>query len=189
MRPKFLFFSILTVVIIITMNTLLPTCRKTYSVGEVGPAGGYIIYDKGSYSQGWRYIEVAPHALEFQAPWGSSEHHVDGTRADIGYGKSNTLLIISEFDDIGIEDTAAHISKSIKYGNYDDWFLPSKDELSLIYRELKRKNLSSLSDGYYWSSTQENTYFAWQCRFSDGTLSYYGNYKHYPHYVRPVRVF
>ena len=31
-----------------------------YKVGDVGPAGGYIFFDKGSYSDGWRYLEAAP---------------------------------------------------------------------------------------------------------------------------------
>jgi hypothetical protein len=26
----------------------------------IGPAGGYVFYDKGGYSGGWRYLEAAP---------------------------------------------------------------------------------------------------------------------------------
>ena len=33
---------------------------KTYKVGDRGPAGGWIFYDKGHYSDGWRYFEAAP---------------------------------------------------------------------------------------------------------------------------------
>ncbi len=29
-------------------------------VGEIGPAGDYIFYDKGSFSDGWQYLEAAP---------------------------------------------------------------------------------------------------------------------------------
>ena len=42
----------------------LSSCAKKeageYKVGDIGPAGGYIFYDKGKYSDGWRYLEAAP---------------------------------------------------------------------------------------------------------------------------------
>jgi len=41
-------------------SSSIPANTKTFSVGDVGPAGGYVIYDKGSYSDGWRYLEVSP---------------------------------------------------------------------------------------------------------------------------------
>ena len=31
-----------------------------YKIGDEGPAGGVIFYDKGEYSDGWRYLEAAP---------------------------------------------------------------------------------------------------------------------------------
>ena len=33
---------------------------KTYVVGDIGPAGGMIFYVKGSITNGWQYLEVAP---------------------------------------------------------------------------------------------------------------------------------
>ena len=34
--------------------------QPVYGVGKVGPAGGYIFYDRGYYENGWRYLEAAP---------------------------------------------------------------------------------------------------------------------------------
>jgi hypothetical protein len=40
---------------------LLCSCQTTVLEGGVpGPAGGYVFYDKGEYSDGWRYLECAP---------------------------------------------------------------------------------------------------------------------------------
>jgi len=33
---------------------------QTYKIKDRGPAGGIIFYNKGYYSDGWRYMEVVP---------------------------------------------------------------------------------------------------------------------------------
>jgi formylglycine-generating enzyme required for sulfatase activity len=40
-----------------------------YEVGETGPAGGLVFYDKGSVSGGWRFLEAAPASTEFEAKY------------------------------------------------------------------------------------------------------------------------
>ena len=32
----------------------------TYNIGDIGPAGGYLFYDKKNQGGGWRYLEAAP---------------------------------------------------------------------------------------------------------------------------------
>jgi hypothetical protein len=39
---------------------LMTACRALDGGNLVGPAGGFVFYDKGSYSNGWRYLECAP---------------------------------------------------------------------------------------------------------------------------------
>jgi hypothetical protein len=41
----------------------------TVGEGTPGPGGGYVFYDKGESSDGWRYIEAAPSSAEFEANW------------------------------------------------------------------------------------------------------------------------
>jgi hypothetical protein len=42
---------------------------RAYKIGDTGPAGGFIFYDKGYNSGGWRYLEAAPVEAEFQTVW------------------------------------------------------------------------------------------------------------------------
>jgi TolB-like protein len=53
-----------------------PGVQRTYRVGDTGPAGGIIFYDKGSFSDGWQYLEAAPVSAEFR----SSDWYAAGRR-------------------------------------------------------------------------------------------------------------
>jgi hypothetical protein len=46
--------------------------NRAYKVGDAGPAGGIIFYDKGDNSDGWQYLEAAPPDFEFTANWNSA---------------------------------------------------------------------------------------------------------------------
>ena len=76
----------------------------------------------------------------------------------------------------------------------DDWFLPSKDELNLIYVNLCLNNLSSFdlgsNESYYWSSSEynDNPRAAWYQRFLNGSQNW-GDGKSSRKSVRPVRAF
>ena len=41
-----------------------------YTVGQPGPAGGIVFFDKGSYSDGWRFLEAASNDIAGTAEWG-----------------------------------------------------------------------------------------------------------------------
>jgi len=105
----------------------------TYKIGDTGPAGGIIFYDKGNNSNGWRYLEVAPVAVEFQAQWSVRSTQVEGTQETIGSGKRNTQLIVEKFKQTSGEwDTAAQKADDLVFNKFDDWFLPSKAELETL---------------------------------------------------------
>ena len=63
------------------------------------------------------------------------------------------------------------------------WYLPSKAELNQLY--VNKTELGGFSDGYYWSSTENNSNSAWVQDFSNGFQ--YGGSKSYTHRVRCVR--
>ncbi len=133
--------------------------RKTgvYLVGDTGPGGGIIFYDKGSYSDGWRYLEAAPEDQSDGATWcggGFWEYKAlltGATDRALGKGKKNTAAIIKACAEA---DIAAKICTDYRGGGKSDWFLPSLDELGLMYTNLYKAGVGGLNGGGYWSSTE-----------------------------------
>lgn len=139
------------------------TLNQTYEVGDTGPAGGTIFYDKGTYSDGWRYLEFAPDDFR-SVYWGVYGLDITGTETGIGSGKKNTELIIRVLNRRGEKGMAAQLCSSYILNSYNDWFLPSKDELNLLYTYLKENVLLDSRygfNGWYYSSSQLNTAEAW----------------------------
>ena len=171
---------------------------KTYKIGDIGPAGGIVFYDKGSYSGGkaednaadWRYLEAAPAETEFTAEWGSYNVNINGTGPTIGSGKANTQLIVERLKTLGESKCAAQLCVKLNYKGFTDWFLPSKEELDLMHKNLKQKNLGKFgTEVSYWSSSQANSECAWYQSFANGKQYNYGNYKYNAFLVRAIRAF
>jgi len=165
------------------------TQERTYNIGDYGPAGGIIFYDKGVFSNGWRYLEAAPAETEFIAQWGALWHDVVGTSTDVGSGKRNTELIIESLTALGESEIAAQLCAALNYGGFNDWFMPSLGELDLIYQNLKQKGLGGFSNGWYWSSSQVNDTDAWPKRFDGSQFLEDIPYKFYTNSVRAIRAF
>ena len=149
-------------ILIVNANTQLYAkwIERVYKIGDRGPAGGFIFYDKGNSSGGWRYLEAAPVETEAKLNWLNKEMEIAGTRTDLGSGKKNTQLITADLS-IGVPEAALHCVE-LEYGGFRDWFLPSKDELNLMYVNLKRKNIGGFADELYWSSSEfYYMQFAW----------------------------
>jgi hypothetical protein len=177
-------------------------------IGDIGPAGGYVFYDKGSYSDGWRYLEASPN----DAAWAifgycyQTEPYLNwlevGTAKEMGTGETNTAALVAAMGSTAYIDadvyrygtTANYAAKHCadfevtKDGvTYDDYFLPSITELDTMYRNLYLNNLGCLWGTLYWSSSEFTAYGAWYQDFRDGHTSIYG--KSYRISVRPIRAF
>jgi len=145
-----------------------PAPNKTYKVGDIGPAGGIIFYDRGFVSDGWRYLEAAPAGTDFTAQLKASGKDVADIGTTVGSGKRNTQRIVYRLKILGENNCATQICVGMNINGYTDWFLPSKDELDLIYKNLKQKGLGGFSNEWYWSSSLVNN-SAWSQRFNDGS--------------------
>ena len=95
----------------------------------------------------------------------------DGTA--IGTGAQNTLDILAG---CATDGTAADLCTSLTLDTYNDWFLPGKDALDLIYQNRLTINTTATANGgnnlqtyYYWSSSEISNTQAWAQDFSDGS--------------------
>ena len=60
---------------------------KTYNIGDSGPAGGWVFYDKGNSDGGWQYLEAAPEDQD-AAEWGCIGKSNTGAKETVtGTGK------------------------------------------------------------------------------------------------------
>jgi len=173
------------ITITLTKNNQIRAHAQMYNIGDTGPAGGIIFYDKKNNNGGWRYLEVAPVEAEFQAPWSIKGTRIDGLQDTIGSGKRNTQLITDTFNKTSGEwDTAAQKCVELTFGGFNDWFLPSKDDLDQMYGQLKRRNLGDLKNEWYYSSSTISG-SAWVQNFNGGRQDWFGNGN--SRYVRPIR--
>jgi len=166
--------------------------ERIYRLGETGPAGGIIVYDKGSRTDGWRYLEVAPKAWNDGRPdpwtkWGCMNKLVGATDTAIGTGAANTQMLVSA----GCE--AAKIAADAVINGFDDWFLPSRDELKVVHDKLAvgtnfhmRHGLQTMS---YASSSEEDAIGARTIDFAGGGSEVLSHKEIATVVVRPVRAF
>ena len=88
---------------------------------------------------------------------------------------------------------AAELCLDLSLGGYSDWYLPSKYELNLMYRNigpgnaLGLGNVGGFAGNFYWSSTEYANHVAWDQNFTVGLQNYDGKGDDY--YVRAVRAF
>ena len=166
---------------------------RYYSIGDTGPGGGIIFYDKGDDQYGWRYLEAAPLSSEFIADWGAwtgnhehmEWHDVPGTFTSIGTGKRNTVIIIDRLKELGQTHRAAQLCNELNINVCSDWFLPSKDELNKMYEQ--KSIIGGFTNDFYWSSSQSTILYTWIQDFTNGYQDTYDKSGRYR--VRAVRAF
>ena len=161
-----------------------------YAVGDVGPAGGKIFYvNNDPLITTWKYLEAAPADEANIYMYSSTATTTGATETAIGTGQTNTTTIVNVLKTVETGSYAAKVcdDKSVTYNGktYADWFLPSKEELALMYTN--RTMLGGFSASLSWSSTEYSTNTAWSQYFGSGEQ--YTNYKNGLCRVRPIRSF
>jgi hypothetical protein len=130
---------------------------------EIGMAyqGGIIAYLDATGRHG---LIAAPNDQSAGIQWYNGSYIPSGASATaIGTGKGNTNSIIEQQ---GAGNYAAKLCKDLSLGGYNDWYLPSKDELNELYRN--RDKIGGFVGAKYWSSTGHEMNWSWHQDFSDG---------------------
>lgn len=185
--------------ITLTDDTTLYVKWAEFEIGDMGPAGGLVFYDKGAFDGidgGWRYIEILPTDISDGAPWGC-----DGTELDVpapqNIGDGYTVTMLIKTHPLGGNHTCLEAGTATDLCwdhvetfdgiSYSDWFLPSYDELQLARTNLGTVLLNPES-GYYWTVTQYDAFGAWAFSLSSGSADP-DAFKTEEYRVRPARLF
>jgi|GEM_PF-1719717 len=180
--------------------------KSVYNIGDTGPAGGIIIYhDPAGFTvQGYTgatgsfaaytayYLEAAPTNQSTSVTWSNTDILIPNLSQDssdtidqaIGRGRLNTALIAAAHPAGTIDNNAAKAAAAYSGGGKNDWFLPSREELNLIY--LQRSQFG-IATGLFWSSSQQTIGGAWNQNFEYGNQI--GFNKNFSYNVRAIRAF
>lgn len=142
----------------------------TYAIGDIGPAGGFVFYVT---ADGLHGLEAASADQATEADWGCFGTNIPGAEGTtIGTGERNTEEITPYAcpdDEIAALWAAEHVSAS----GYFDWYLPSTDELDLMYDNIgpgnaTNSNVGGFAADNYWSSSENSSDRAAAQGFSNG---------------------
>jgi len=200
-----------TIVSITSDQTLYAKWIGIVKVEDIGPGGGHVFYDKGWETDGWRYLEAAPsdillgdsasyHSFGYYRTSSNGSNQTVGTGTRIGSGKENTELLVAAMKSAAYSSSSGSTTTALYAAKvcadlvvtkdgvvYDDWFLPSKDELNEMYQKLQRNNLGGFYEGSYWSSSEYDARNAWSQGIVTGAQ--YKSSRGSGNRVRPVRAF
>jgi len=175
---------------------------QTYRLGDTGPAGGLVFYDKGNNVGGWRYLEAAPADLgptDYIENPGSFppnlyqlwERTYEREGRAVGRGTYNSEYLMTIAQARGGFTWAVRLCDNYEANGFTDWFLPSRDELNFIYGNLYLQGKGNFRPEQYWSSTgwtdTWGSYRAWYINFADGKHD--NTNPRQQRRVRPVRQF
>ena len=168
---------------------------ETYEIGDFAH-GGVVFYVESCGTKGLvAAIEDQSSGIKWRG--GVDNYFTMASGDEIYAGKMNTSIIISVHsakDDT--DEHAALVCANYDGGGFGDWYLPSKEELNLIYQNKSTIEATASSNGgsgfandYYYSSTEDESDSdrAWSQHFENGSQGS-GN-KYGTNYVRAVRAF
>ena len=179
------------ILILLCLPLLFTTCKKeeddntptnntNLAIGD-SYQGGIIFYIDSSGAHGL-ITTINDHG---PSEWGCPQSTIWSTSNALGTGQANTTAILDGCSTIGIAAKLCDDYTITTNGvTYDDWFLPSLNELYQMY--LNIGNNGSFNNDPYWSSTEAPIDYV-HTQYFDG--SQYENWKGNNLHFRPIRAF
>ncbi len=169
-------------------------CHITvYEYGDIGPGGGLIFYITVDGQHG---LEVAKVDQGTSRAWSTiTDAFADGISAlptEISTGSANTNAIIAQNNNGA---SAAKLCRDYRGGGFEDWFLPSRDELKAVWDNLvvdgegNYSGVGGFANSPYWSSSEYDANEAWYLHFATGGQSKLVKSSYLHRHVRAVRAF
>lgn len=169
----------------------------TYSVGDFAQGGIVFWVDEtGQHGLVAAKEDQSTGVRWYAGTYGNTQAKGDGPFS----GEANTSIIIAAQVAIGDDGStyAARICNELQVTEggktYGDWYLPSKEELNLMYQNKATIDAtagvnggSGFASDFYWSSTEYFNNLAWAQSFGGGYQT--NGYKDDTAYVRAVRAF
>ena len=179
------------------VNATAGSGSTTFSVGDFAQGGIVFWVDEtGQHGLVAAKEDQSTGVRWYAGTYGNTQAKGDGPFS----GEANTSIIIAAQVAIGDDGStyAARICNELQVTEggktYGDWYLPSKEELNLMYQNKATIDAtagvnggSGFASASYWSSTEYNNNFAWLQSFVNGFQNYV--YKYYTYYVRAIRAF
>ena len=128
---------------------------------------------------GTQNMDIPVDSLEIGDDYaGGIVFYLDGNGGGKVCAKSHT-------ESAGEWDEAINFATDLVDSGFDDWYLPTKNELELVYNQIG--NFGNFQPSYYWSSSENGGDYAWYVSFSDGPAG--NSYKDGALRVRVIRAF
>tara|TARA_B100001057_G_scaffold111861_1_gene109956 strand:- start:11538 stop:13472 length:1935 start_codon:yes stop_codon:yes gene_type:complete len=124
--------------------------------------------------------------------WGCFGENTDGANGtSILTGYQNTLDIATQCSTENGGTTSAHEALAYESQSYNDWYLPSKEELVEMYMTIgqgsSNGNIGGFINEFYWSSSENDDFKSWGVNFGYGFT--FNTDKNLTARVRVIRAF
>jgi hypothetical protein len=89
----------------------------------IGPAGGYVFYDKGSYSDGWRYLECAPKDVGRDVDWDEAQKLCD----DYSFGGYDDWFLPNKAELNFLYENINRLAAAFEVGSYNAYWSATEE--------------------------------------------------------------